>query len=148
MTSICKSTFTTLAVLAVACAQMFGMQRGFVCDHEGAIVETESDHCHRVMVEGQKDSAPCHGNSAKDCTDSGEREEHAPLKVVLEVSPSSLVTIITPAFIAVQIAEISVRDWLMQQKLAEDDLLFSRLDAGGTSPPAAVRVARCIVMLV
>lgn len=148
MPPICKRTLTTLAVLAVACAQLFGMQRGFVCDHVGAVVETESDHCHRVILEGQKESAHCHGSSAKDCTDSGEKEEHAPLNVALEVSPSSLATVITPAFIAVQIAEITVRDWLVQQKLTEDDLLFLRTDAGSADPPAALRIAQCMVMLV
>lgn len=47
-------TLTALALLLVACAQIFGMDRGFLCDCGGIEKITRVDHCHGPH------SAACH----------------------------------------------------------------------------------------
>lgn len=143
-----KRILPTLAVLVVACAQVFGMQRGFVCDHRTTMAETEVEHCHRVAIDDHAHEVPCEENSTKDCDDQGEKEHHAPLSVDMQVSTSSIATISIPAFVAVLVAETWVHDWVLLQALAENEWMRMPLDTGGESPPASLQVARCMVILV
>lgn len=149
MSTLRKRILPTLAVLVVACAQVFGMQRGFECDHEDSVVETEAEHCHRVIVDDHADEVPCEESSGKECGDQGEKEHHAPLSVDMQAAPSSLVAVAIPVFVAVQIAELPVHEWALMLTLVEDVSMKTPLDTGGDSPPsAAVQVARCMVILV
>ena len=143
-----KRILPTLAVLVVACAQVFGVQRGYACDHQGSVVETDSEHCHRVVVNDQAREAPCEESSTKDCDDQGEKEHHAPLSVDMQVSTSSFAAVSIPAFVAVLVAETWLHDWVQIQALAGNEWMRMPLDTGGESPPASLQVARCMVILV
>ncbi|HCN29475.1 MAG TPA: hypothetical protein DIT64_12140, partial [Verrucomicrobiales bacterium] len=144
-----KRILPTLAVLVVACAQVFGVQRGYACAHGDAPVETKAEHCHRVIVDDHAGKVPCEESSTKDSDDKGEKEHHTPLSVDMQAAPSSLATVSIPAFVAVLVAETWVHDWVQIQARAEDERLKTPLDTGGESPPSAsVQVARCMVILV
>lgn len=138
----------TLAVLVVACAQVFGMQRGYACNHSDAVVETEVEHCHRIVADEHAHEVPCEESSTKDCDDQGEKEHHAPLGVDMQAAPSSLAAVSIPAFVAVLVAETWFHDWVLIQALAENEWMRMPLDTGGDSPPASLQVARCMVILV
>jgi hypothetical protein len=144
-----KRILPTLAVLVVACAQVFGIQRGYACNHGDAVVETEVEHCHRMLVDDHAHDVPCEDGSNKECDDKGEKEHHAPLGVDIQAAPSSLAALSVPVFVAVVVAETWIHDWVLGQRLAECELMNMPLDTGGDSPPsAAVQVARCMVILV
>lgn len=149
MSAFCKRILPTLAVLVVACAQVFGVQRGYACAHGEESVETKAEHCHRVIVDDHEHEAPCEESSSKECGDQGEKEHHAPLSVDMQAAPSSLATVGIPVFVAVQVAELPVQEWALMLTLVEDVSMKTPLDTGGDSPPsAAVQVARCMVILV
>lgn len=144
-----KDILPMLAILAVACAQVFGVQRGYACAHSEAMVETKAEHCHRVIVDDYADEMPCNESSDNECEDEGEKEHHAPLSVDIQAAPSSLATVSIPVFVAVQIADLPVQQWALMLSLSEDVSMKMPLDTGGDSPPsAAVQVARCMVILV
>jgi len=139
----------TLAVLVVACAQVFGMQRGYVCNHGEESLETKTEHCHRVQEDGHEHEIPCEDSPGNECDGKGEKEHHQPLAVDLQSSPASQTLVFAPVFVAVLIADVSFHHWELVQVLAEDERLKTPLDTGGESPPsAAVQVARCMVILV
>lgn len=149
MSSFRKRILHTLAILVVACAQVFGVQLGYACAHGEESVETKAEHCHRVVVDDHADEVPCEETSSKECSDQGEKEHHAPLGVDMQAAPSSLAAVSIPVFVAVLVANSWVHDWMLIQTLAERELIRMPLDTGGDSPPsAAVQVARCMVILV
>ena len=149
MTSLRTRILPTLAVLVVACAQVFGMQRGYVCNHGEESLETKTEHCHRVQEDGHEHEIPCEDSPGNECDGKGEKEHHAPLDVDMQAAPSSLVAVAIPVFVAVQIAELPVHEWALMLTLVEDVSMKTPLDTGGDSPPsAAVQVARCMVILV
>lgn len=149
MSALRKRILPTLAVLVVACAQVFGVQRGYACAHGEETVETKAEHCHRVIVDDHAHEAPCEESSNKECEDKGEKEHHAPLGVDMQAAPSSLAAVSIPVFVAVLVANSWVHDWMPIQTLAERELIRMPLDTGGDSPPtAAVQVVRCMVILV
>ena len=149
MSALCKRILPTLAVLVVACAQVFGVQRGYACAHGEETMETNAEHCHRVIVDDHEHEAPCEVSSSKECEDKGEKEHHAPLGVDMQAAPSSLAAVTIPVFIAVLVANTWVHDWVLIQSLTENEMMKTPLDTGGESPPpAALQVARCMVILV
>lgn len=143
-----KHTLSILAVLTVGCAQVFGMQRGFECEHQGAVVETVAEHCHRVAGADKADFVSCGTDSKKDCSDQGEPQHHVPSVVELKASTAGLTAVYIPSFVAVLLVEITVHEWELMQAPAANEMMRMPLDTGGESPPAAVQVARCMVMLV
>ncbi|WP_146852384.1 hypothetical protein [Brevifollis gellanilyticus] len=139
----------TLAILAIVCAQVFGVQRGYSCDHGDAVVETDAEHCHRVVTDNHEDEVPCSGGSSKDCEDQGEKAPHAPVSVDLQASPASLASLAAPSYVAVQVEDFSVYDWIVPQVLTVSHFTTPPFDTGGDSlPSAAVQVVRCMVILV
>ncbi|MFO1486372.1 MAG: hypothetical protein U1F71_23620 [Verrucomicrobiaceae bacterium] len=148
MSLLRKRILPTLAVLVVACAQVFGMQRGFVCDHQGTVVETQAEHCHRVMAEDHDDYVPCSHGCDKECGEQEDTEHHAPLAVDLQTSTAGLAAVSIPSFVAVMVVEIPVHEWVLIQTLTENEMLKVPPDTGDESPPAALQVARCMVILV
>ncbi len=138
----------TLAALAVAAAQVLGVQRGYLCDCHGIVVATEAEHCHHHMEDGEKpDFTPCAGDSHDECP-AEDTEHHEPIIVKLNASKAGLTLACIPAFVAVLVAEIPAHDWMHLQSTTTDEKLSMLLDTGGESPPASVQVARCMVMLV
>ena len=139
----------SLAVLVVGCAQVFGMQRGFVCDHQGTSVETTAEHCHHDAEAGKAGFVYCSEDSHEEDGDHEDSEHHAPLTVDLQAGTAGLTAVSIPAFVAVVVAEIPVHEWVLIQALTENEMMKTPLDAGGESPPpAALQVARCIVILI
>lgn len=144
-----KRILTSLAVLVVGCAQVFGMQRGFVCEHQGTIIETAAEHCHHEAEAGKTDFVSCAEDSHTDETDHNDTEHHAPLAVNLQTGTAGLTTVSIPAFVAVLVAENPVHEWVSIQMLTKHEMMMQPLDTGGESPPpAALQVARCMVILV
>ncbi|HAL73212.1 MAG TPA: hypothetical protein DCP71_15720 [Verrucomicrobiales bacterium] len=143
-----KHILLMLTVLVVACAQVFGVQRGYACDHGSALVETEVEHCHQVVVDDQSHEVPCEETSTNDCENQGEKDHHAPLDVDMQAAPSSLTAVSIPDFVGVLVIETWVHDWVLIQALAENEWMKIPLDTAGESPPASLQVARCMVILV
>jgi len=148
MSTFRKRILPTLAILVVACAQVFGVQRGYACAHGEATVETKAEHCHRVIADDHADEVPCEETSSNECEGKGEKEHHAPLSVDMQATPSNLAAVSIPAFVAVLVGETWVRDWVLIQALAENEWMRMPLDTGEESPPASLQVARCMVILV
>lgn len=148
MSLFSKRILPTLAVLVFACAQVLGVQRGYACNHGGAVSETEVEHCHRVAIDDHAHELPCEESSTKECDNKGEKEHHAPLGVDMQAAPSSLAAVSIPVFVAVQIAEISVHEWALIQTLIENEIMSLPPDTRGERSSAAVQVARCMVILV
>ncbi len=144
-----KRIFASLAVLAVMCAQVFGMQRGFVCEHNGTRVETAAEHCHHEEEIGKIGFVSCSEDSHKDDGEHEDTEHHAPLTVDLQAGTAGLTAVYIPIFVAVLVAEKPVHDWVLIQALTDHEMMMTPLDTGGESPPpAALQVARCMVILV
>ncbi len=148
MSSLRNRIFTTLAVLVVACAQVFGMQRGFVCGHQEVEAQTTAEHCHRITDSGHDEFAPCEKTSSKDCADDKDTEHHAPKVELVQVDSLVLATISAPAFTAILAAEIPFHEWVPVKALTVTEITSRPLDTGGGIPPAALQVARCMVQLV
>lgn len=149
MSFLHKRILTTLAVLVVGCAQVFGMQRGFVCEHQGTVVETDTEHCHHVAEAGKSDYFSCSEDSHKEDSEHEGTEHHAPLPVNLQAGTAGLTAVSIPVFVAVLVADNPCYGWVLIQALTENEMMKAPLDTGGESPPpAALQVARCIVILV
>ena len=142
-----RTSCLLLAILAVACAQVFGIQRGYLCDHQEVAIETDAQHCHP----GGDGFEAC-PNAAPDadgcCQENSEPAPHTPLKVELNASTASNAASALPAFVAVLVAETPLSEWVLAQFLPRDGLLKVPLNTGGKSPPASLQVARCMVILV
>jgi cytochrome b len=144
-----KRILASLAVLVVGCAQVFGMQRGFVCDHQGTMIETAAEHCHHEAEAGMSGFVSCSEDSHKDDSEHEDAEHHAPLTVDLQAGTAGLTAVSIPVFVAVLVAEKPVHEWVLIQSLTENEMMKMPLDTGGESPPpAALQVARCMVILV
>lgn len=145
MTSIFKYLFPTLAVLAVAGLQVFGVQRGYVCDHQEQAVSTTAEHCHSAEV----GVVPCTSDKGCDTQENGgDREHHEPIVVKLNVSKASFSAHTIPPYIAVMVAELPSLVSLRLLVLSELSINNVPPDTGRDRPPAAVQVARCMVMLI
>ena len=144
-----KRILISLAVLVVGCAQVFGMQRGFVCDHQGIAVATDSEQCHPVAEAGKTDFVSCAEDSHTDERAHQDTEHHAPLAVDLQTGTAGLTVVSIPAFVAVLVAENPVHEWVSIQMLTKYEMMKPPTGTGGESPPpAALQVARCMVILV
>ena len=149
MLFLSKRTLSTLAVLAVASVQIFGVHLGYVCEHQCAVVETKVEHCHQVTEAGKIDFGPCTPDSTKDCEEQGSKEHHAEMRVEMKASTAGLAAMSIPPFVGVLIADIQLHEWVLMQALVQSEMMRVPLDTGGDSPPsAAVQVARCMVILV
>jgi hypothetical protein len=149
MSLISKRILTSLAVLAVMCAQVFGMQRGFVCEHQGIRVETAAEHCHHEEETGKTGFVSCSEDSHKDDSEHEDTEHHAPLTLHLQAGTAGLTVVSIPVFVAVLVAENPLHEWVLIEALTEHEMMKTPLDTGGESPPpAALQVARCMVILV
>ena len=144
-----KRILASLAVLVVGCAQVFGMQRGFVCEHQGTMIETEAEHCHHEAEAGKSGFVSCSEDSHKDDSEHEDTEHHAPLTVDLQAGTAGLTAVSIPVFVAVLVVEKPDHEWVLMQTLTVNEMMKTPLDTGGKSPPpAALQVARCMVILV
>ncbi|WP_395745528.1 hypothetical protein [Prosthecobacter sp.] len=135
MPSVLKRTLCTLAILLVACAQVFGMGRGFICDCGGFEKITPADHCHGPH------STACHEHeTAEPCYESGDEHhdgdthEHQALIESLLASISPALSYSAPAPI---IMDLALEEWTAPILLPEAVSAAAALSEH--SPPAAQR---------
>ncbi|MDB6072771.1 MAG: hypothetical protein JWO89_411 [Verrucomicrobiaceae bacterium] len=148
MSLLLKRILSSLAVVVMTCVQVFGMQRGFVCAHKDAEVNTQAEHCHRVASAGHDALTPCEKASSKDCADDKNTEHHAPLVEALQVDSTVLAALVMPAYTPVLTSEISFHEWVPAQELLAQEVLRGPPDSRVLIPPSALQVARCMVQLV
>jgi hypothetical protein len=134
-----------LATLIVACAQVFGLQQGYLCEHGGSAVRTMVDHhhfggdLHAWHVENERP----HRHSEDDQHDT---VPHPPLKVDLDVRQA-------PAALSAPVVvlwEEAVGDWQVLPGKFERGAVTKVMDAEPLErPPAAgLMVARAVVLRV
>ncbi len=152
-------TLSALALLLVACAQIFGLQRGYECHHQAdaAAVLTAAEHCHHLDT-GFVPCATAHADESTEHHDHDDEEgqgqdqdseRHAPLKVSTTAATASLASATAPAFIALLLAELPSFDpILVHSGTAAHPLKLPLHLSGARPPPASLQVARCIVLLV
>lgn len=159
MPSVLKRTLSTLALLLVACAQIFGMDRGFLCDCGGIEKVTRVDHCHGPH------SAACHADEDHDLTphhhdssthQEGEDTDSHEHQALIE----SLLASITPSLaysapVPVITDLVMTGDWyapLVLTPLSSANAAHSLKHPPHLSserpPPASLQVARSIVLRV
>ncbi|WP_395730744.1 hypothetical protein [Prosthecobacter sp.] len=111
MATLRTRILTSLAVLAVACAQVFGLQRGFLCDCGGVQEVTQADHCHgphSAACHDEEKAAPCH--SSDDHPDSEDTHEHPAIVESLTASQASVIQIAAPAPVLV---DLVIPEWIL-----------------------------------
>ena len=145
MTSLRQKLFTTVIVFTVVFAQVFGLQRGYACDHYGNVVETEAEHCHEAPADSGEQHVPCD----MPCDSNEPKEEHAPVVVEL-TARSSAPSVSVPEFVAVQVFEMLALEWSVTLAAAELEAAdrFVLLAEGQKPPTAALAVVRSVVLLV
>lgn len=121
---------TFLALFAVAGAQVYGLQRGYLCLCSGGAVETQHSHC---------DEEP------HDC---GGEHPHEPLTVKHEAptQPGPSAANHLHGFFAITPQPDLARAWAGDSAARSVLLQPPRMMAAG--PPASLMVAECIVLLV
>jgi len=149
MIPFAKHLCLALAIAAVACAQVFGVQRGYLCLHGDGPITTQSEHCHEGGHAEQDHDSPCENLASDACHGDGETHHHQPLKVDLQFVPSSLDPVHVPAFTAVLISmDFSPSETLFEVQATSEALgIFHGTGADGP-PSLAVQVVTCQVILV
>lgn len=145
MSTLRQKIFTTVVLIAVVFAQVYGLKQGFACDHNGAVVETKAEHCHAAVADVGEKHIPCE----KDCDGSQPQEQHAP--VVTELTARNIAaTVDAPEFVAVQLFDTFVDFWaaILPAAKAEISQRIALSPEGQKMPAAAVQVARTVVLLV
>lgn len=141
-----KHLLSLFAVLAVMCAQVFGVQLGYECFHQGGIAIVVAEHCHSLECSGTTAFSPC-GSGEKCCLEKG-TGCHTPLTVDFEAATQMLKPMAGPAFSAVLVAELVLHERAQSEALAEQGNIRFDQDATHESPSAALQVARCTVILI
>lgn len=137
-----KQMIFMTAFLAVMFAQAYGLERGYASHHGISVIEREFDD--GVVV------GPAQAVIKRSSGGHGVPENHAPMTVDMETGRSGAAAEFVLEFAPVQVAEISVRDWILSQ-LAVEAVILQKAFANtpwDISSPAAVQVARCVVMLI
>lgn len=135
MSLLRKQVTLITAFLAVMCAQAYGLEMGYASHHGISVIEVEFDGT-------TGDSAPADGSKTP--------ENYAPITVDMEAGRSDVAAVASLEFVPVELAEIFVRDWVLRQQAAGMELLIKAADDifGVSREPAALEVARCVVMLI
>ncbi len=150
MTLLIHRLLASAAMLAVASAQLLGVQRGFVCVHGESVIETMAEHCHEELLNGHGEEIPCAAEPGHDCEGKGEKQRHKALSVKLLAARSSIASVSTPSFIAIPVPDFFVDHFTLTTRALEPKRLLPPPLAwrGGCPSSAAVQVARCMVILV
>jgi hypothetical protein len=158
MNRTARSFIVLFALFALAGAQVFGLQRGFLCECTGEAVETSYEYCHHVHGEMH---APCEedhhehdGTAPQDHEheNQGGSHEHTPLKVELNAAShgkDASAFAAVPVFVLATIAELP--DFLAFLIAAPGDTATREvpppyLHSGG--PPGIRETAKCMVLLI
>lgn len=109
MSVIFRHIMPALALLTIASAQVFGMDRGFLCDCGGMEKITAADHCHgphSAVCHEDEAEEPCHESS--DGHHKGDTHEHLALIESLLASLSPALSFSAPAPI---IMDLALEEW-------------------------------------
>lgn len=137
-----KQMIFMTAFLAVMFAQAYGLERGYASHHGISVIEREYD--------AGVPEHPARPLMMRSSGGHGVPENHAPMTVDMEAGRSGPAAEFALEFAPVQVAETSVRDWILSQ-LAVEAVILQKASANTPweiSPRAAVQVARCVVMLI
>lgn len=113
-----RQTLITLAILMVACSQVFGLQRGFVCDCGGHEHITQLDHCHGFFFSEEDDHHEDHAEEPwHDSSQHEDEDTHGhPANVEsLTAELASQLHIVQPDLIFIALLSY---DWLELEQLA------------------------------
>lgn len=138
MSLLRKQLTLITAFLAVMCAQAYGLEMGYASHHGISVIEVEFGGAPGQGLPG----TPAEGQQVP--------ENYAPITVDMEAGRSHVAALASLEFVPVELAEISVLDWILRQQAAESELLTKAAHDifGVNSEPAALVVARCVVMLI
>lgn len=134
-----------LALFALLGAQVFGLQRGYLCDCGGEAQQTAYEHCH-----GPHSSA-CHDHESA-CSAAEEEQpsdtdthHHPPVTVSLKFSTQKG-GLTAPVMVAAPLA-VCIWDSLVSLPVTQQGNRPST-PRDDRSPPECLRVARTVVMLI
>jgi hypothetical protein len=148
MPRLTKSLLSVLTILVVACAQVCGIQRGFLCEHQDAPFLTQAEHCHTVVNTSGQEFVPCASAADADCCQQDGTEHHAPQKLDMSAARTAPPIFSSPSFIAILVAEVPAFDWAQEHLFQLQAALRVPADSGSNGPPESTPVAHCTVMLV
>jgi hypothetical protein len=155
-----RSFIVLFALLALAGAQVFGLQRGFLCECSGETVETSYEYCHHVhgnMHEPCAEDHQEHEDSSPAPQDhehpnQGGSHEHAPLKVTLTAASQGKDTsaaVVVPVPVLFALAELP--DFLSMLLAFPGDTTTdssSPPPSHNGGPPGIRATAKCMVLLI
>jgi len=138
------NALTIFALVAVMCAQVFGLQQGYLCMCEGDAVVTEATHCHPVHASHQQESTdPCNEQHS---TGTGDQTPHQPLKQDLKAATLTKTPVAPPVMVAIEPDDFLIE--LIARPQAVPVVSFEAPLMTSAPLPAALLVARCTVLLV
>ncbi len=115
MSSFLKRLLPVMAFLALGCAQVFGLQRGFVCECGNEPEVTAWDHCDgphsEACHENESESVP---HSKEDHTDGTDTRDHSSYK---EDVTANTVTLVHLAVSQPALHVIDVLEWFTADRL-------------------------------
>jgi hypothetical protein len=158
MNRMVRSSVVLFALLALAGAQVFGLQRGFLCECSGEAVETSYEYCHHVHGDMH---APCEEDHHEhegtvphdhEHENQGGSHEHKPLQVELNAAShgkDTSTSAVAPIPVLAPLAELP--DFLAFLIAAPGDTATKEapppyLHSGG--PPGIRETAKCMVLLI
>ena len=138
-----KKLVLALGVLAVMCAQIFGIGNGFLCDCSGRPEFTESDHCHGPH------GADCHKNAEpthSEASHPAESDTHSHPRIAQDFQ--SMPALATEFVLAEPVLRIllTLDDSAWTYELSVRASGYAADERG--SPPSGVAVARTVVLLI
>lgn len=135
MPRVSKHLTASLVLFAMLGAQVFGLQRGYVCLCSDELVETAAAYC--------EDKEEC-------CDHEHEKAppRHAPLTVKHEAEGKTSTTPVIHAPVLLAILEFHVMTDLLATHLPARMALARPPPGRSVNPPAALLVAECKVLLV
>jgi hypothetical protein len=124
-----------LALFALLGAQVFGLQRGYVCLCSGEAVETPASHC--------DDEAEGCGHEHE-----GTSPDHAPLTVKHEAQGKASSTPLVQAPVLIAILDFKDIIALSIFQTSAETAMSRPPPGKGVNPPASLLVAECTVLLI
>lgn len=138
-----------LVTLTVGHAQIFGVQRGFVCADNVKPQASAAEHCHRNG--GNRAFTPCENRLPSSDCPTGEVSRHNPLMGKLDSKPLPVLgTITAPQFVQALLADVAAFQWLLELGSHESnsELISFPADIANLYRTTSVLVAQCMVLLV
>lgn len=152
MNRVFKICLLVLVALTVGHMQVFGVQRGFICEDQAQPQEMNAAHCHRANGEKDTDFVPCKNREPGPDCPKGEVSQHLELKVKMEsVKQADAGAVVAPSFIpVVTLADIAAFEYLLELIASQpcSDSLLRFQEEAGKHETTSVLVAECVILLV